>query len=147
MSGVDFVGFNRLWYKFACALKETMSYYDTLSEYEKEKLRLMALIMKLQGRNQPLAKLVFLHCWHYFQENLEGTRLEDYMPKRGRKQEEVPPIKLIMAAINCSRRTARDYQLALIGLWKSGLLLDLLKKAVIEGLEKQANEEGGVEDG
>lgn len=108
-------------------LKKIASYYDTLSDYEKEKLRLMALICKLKTRNVPLVKFVYLNSAIYF--GKVGKQINEYQPRRGRKEKDCYPVKLIMEILDCPRRTAMDYKLAMKGVGKSNQLFNLLALA------------------
>jgi hypothetical protein len=82
--------------------------YDSLKEWEKLRLRLWALIVKLGHRDRTLAKMLLLQNYYLFIEDLSS--LESYQPKRGKKQHSVFPLKLIMKVLGCSHRTAVAYQ-------------------------------------
>jgi hypothetical protein len=109
------ITFGGLEFYFVEQLDEIAPYYDTLSEPEKNvkksRLKLLSMLSQLKSRNLPLAKYVFLECGPLLGA-LKNKDLKSYLPKRGRKNERVMPIKAIMELLQCSRRTAMDYQLA-----------------------------------
>lgn len=112
---------------FSCFLKDLKrieSHYDSLSEYQKERLKVIGAVVKLKGRNSTLAKLVFLHAAVWI---ANCHDINDLIAKRGKKTDPYGlPIKLIMRLLKCSRRTATDYQIALVAIYKSSRLIDLI---------------------
>ncbi len=80
-----------------------------LSNYLKIKLELMDTVLKLYSRNKTLARLAYLDNYVFLTELGPPS---EFQPRRGRKQSEVEPLKLIMKVLRCSHRSAVDYQLA-----------------------------------
>jgi len=85
-----------------------VSCYDTISdipEYWKKQIHILGHVCKLKNHNQTLAKIVYLKSCFWCNKNMDG-----YWGKRGRKgRRDFIPVKAIMKALNCSRRTAMDY--------------------------------------
>ena len=93
--------------------KKIESCYDLYSkEYQeavKQELKLLSRICNLKQRNQPLAKYIYLKAMLF---PLEG--FDKLAAKRGKKLDSYDmPTKAIMKALDCTRRTASDYQNAL----------------------------------
>ena len=101
-------------YKLAEELHDALSNWGLLSEPEKKKLRLLALIVKLGRRNKTLAKFLFLQNSHFFLDEMPD--LKEFMPRHGKKPDGQLPLKFIMGLLKCSHRTAQAYQLTMKGM-------------------------------
>jgi len=116
--------------RFAEELNKLAPYIDSLTEFEKKKLRLWDLIIKLGHRNETLAKLLYLENFYFFNE--EKLNFEDYRGKRGKKTPNHFPLKLIMKVLNCSHRSAQAYQLYMKGRELAAEVFDALRMAAVE---------------
>jgi hypothetical protein len=106
-SGTQYV-LNSLEWGLLKEIDKVAPYYDSLKEWEKARFKLWALIVKLGYRDKPLAKMLLLKNYWLFIEDCK--ELTSYQPKRGKKQDSVFPLKLIMKVLGCSHRTAVAYQ-------------------------------------
>jgi len=114
-------------FKLEEKIHEDIPRWNSLTEHEKKKLQLLALIVKLGHRNKTLAKFLFLQNSHYFLEEISD--LEEFMPKHGKRPDGQLPLKYIMVLLRCSHRTAQAYQLTMKGMaladevWNEGIKL------------------------
>lgn len=121
---------NSLKFKLAERIHEDIPRWDNLTEHEKKKLQLLALIVKLGHRNKTLAKFLFLQNSHFFLDEIRD--LEEFMPKHGKKPDGQLPLKYIMRLLRCSHRTAQAYQLTMKGMTLAGEVWDEGIKLVAE---------------
>jgi hypothetical protein len=120
----NFDSFNFLAFDLVKHVREIEPYYDTLSEFEKERLKLAGLITRLQPRNLVLAQLVYLRAATFLK--TWNTELDTFQPRRGKKEHDGYPTKAIMEILKCSRRTAQAYKLALKGIRQINRIEDLM---------------------
>ena len=104
---------DKLEFELAKQIAEITPYWNSATEYEKKKLQLLALIVKLGHRNEALAKLLYLKNCAFFLTKAEP--LENFKPKRGKDSKGHMPLKFVMKVLSCSHRTAQAYQIFMKG--------------------------------
>ncbi|MGD8545058.1 MAG: hypothetical protein PVH12_02680 [Candidatus Bathyarchaeota archaeon] len=117
-------------FRLAEEVHEAISRWDVLTEFEKKKLRLLALIVKLSHRNKTLAKLLFLQNSQYIVDEI--VDLKEFMPKHGKKPGGQFPLKFIMDLLKCSHRTAQAYQLTMKGMTLANEVQDEVVKLLAQ---------------
>lgn len=133
---------DKLQSKLYIDIVENGAYYASIKEndawgqYELSRVRLWALIDKLACRSKPLARLIYLQNAPLLDRTLinSSTGLTPYLPKRGKKRKGDLPIKYIMKAMGCSRRTAQTYSLAMQGL---AMADEILNKGMVAWTAKK----------
>ena len=122
-------------------IRQLRPYCDTLTKFEKERLKFLVRLCKIKSRNRAVAKYLYLK-YHYCFKHIGDPKA--YKNKRGRKAEGAYPVKYIMGVLNCTRRTAKDYRAAVLVEEKGETLWNLMVSCACETEEGMKALERGL---